>query len=96
MKLKKEGKCHSMEGNIQGVRKVWKRSNISIRKSFTRKCFRQTLYGFEGDITWYHWFDLEALFEDHMKVTFNFLNGTLNFLLHIFIAYLEGFPKHYN
>ncbi|KAG5326559.1 AMPN Aminopeptidase, partial [Acromyrmex heyeri] len=26
----------------------------------------------------------------------NFLNGTPYFLLHIFIAYLESFPKHYN
>jgi len=25
----------------------------------TKKCFRQKfIYGLEGDITWYHWFDL--------------------------------------
>jgi len=39
---------------ILGVKKVWTRSNISIRKSFTRKCFRQKLYGFKGDIRWCH------------------------------------------
>jgi len=31
-----------------------------------------------------------------MKVTFNFFNETLYFLLCILIAYLESFPKHYN
>jgi len=29
------------------------------------------------------------------KVNFIFLNGTPYILLHIFIAYLESFPKHY-
>jgi len=71
-------------------------SNISIRKSFIRKCFKQKLYGFEGNITWYYWFDLEELFEGHVKVTFNFLNRIPYILLHILVAHLESFPKHYN
>ncbi|EZA62079.1 hypothetical protein X777_06195 [Ooceraea biroi] len=56
----------------------------------------QKLYGFEGDIRWYHWFDLEELLDGHMKVIFNFLNRTYYFSLHILVAYLESFPKHYN
>ncbi|EFN68075.1 hypothetical protein EAG_01288 [Camponotus floridanus] len=39
----------------------------------SKRCFRQKLYDFEGDIRWYHRFDLKELFEGHIKVTFNFL-----------------------
>jgi len=63
---------------------------------FRKKYFKQKLYGLKGAIRWYHWFDLEKLFEVHVKVTFNFLNGTTYFLLNILVAYLESFPKHYN
>jgi len=80
---------------ILGVKKVWTRSNISIRKSFTRKCFRQKLYSFEGNITWYHWFDLEKSPEGHVKVNSNFLNGTPYILLHILVACLKSFPLLY-
>jgi len=31
-----------------------------------------------------------------VKVTLNFLNGTPNFSVHILVAYLENFLKHYN
>jgi len=61
-----------------------------------KKCFGQKLYGFEGAIRWYHWFDLEQSFEGHIKVTLNFLNGTYYLSLHILVAYLQSFPKHYN
>ncbi|EZA61477.1 hypothetical protein X777_07810 [Ooceraea biroi] len=40
---------------------------ISEIGHFGEKCFRQKLYGFEGDIRWYHWFDLEELLDGHMK-----------------------------
>jgi len=63
---------------------------------FRKKCFRQKLYGLKGAIRWCHWFDLGELFEGHMKFTFNFLNRTYYLSLHILVAYLEGFPKHYN
>jgi len=66
---------------------------------FRWKCFKQKLvlwYGFKGAIKWCHWFYLEKSFEDHVKVTFNFLNRTPNFLLLILVAYLERFPEHYN
>jgi len=43
-----------------------------------------------------HQFDLEESAESHVKVTSNFLNGTPYMLLHILVAHLESFPKHYN
>jgi len=70
--------------------------NISLIFDFREKWFRHVLYGFEGAIRWYYWFDLKELFEGHMKITFNFLNGTYYLSLHILVAYLESFPKHYN
>ena len=70
--------------------------NNSKTKSEREKCFRQNLFGFEGAIRWYHWFDLEELFEGHMKVPSIFLNGIPYFLLHILVADLESFLKHYN
>jgi len=54
---------------IQGLSKVWKPLNISQTVHFRKKCFRQKLFGFEGAIRRYHWFDLEESFEGH----FNFL-----------------------
>jgi len=36
------------------------------------------------------------LLEGHVNVTFNFLNRTSYFLLHILVDHLESFPKHYN
>jgi len=61
-----------------------------------KKCFGQKLYGFERAIRWYHLFDLEESFENHMKVTSIFLNGTPYIFLHVLVAYLDSFPKHYN
>jgi len=65
------------------------------RKIFQIKVvwFRRDL---RRDIRWYHWFDLEELFESHMKVTSMFLNGIPYFSLHILVADLESFPKHCN
>jgi len=54
------------------------------------------LYGLKGDIRWYYWFDLGWRCQGQGKVTLNFLNGTPYFLLHILVAHLESFPKHYN
>src|SRR5258705_12110691 len=34
---------------------------ISEIEHCREKRFRQKLYGFEGDIRWYHWFDLEDI-----------------------------------
>ncbi|EFN62737.1 hypothetical protein EAG_01434 [Camponotus floridanus] len=34
--------------------------------------------------------------EGHVKVSSNFLNGTPYMLLHILVAHLKSFPKHYN
>jgi len=82
--------------DIQGVIKVPEQLNISQTVHFRKKCFRQKLFGFEGAIRWYHWFDLEESFEGHVKVTSIFLNGTPYIFLHTFVAYLESFPKHYN
>jgi len=70
--------------------------NISLIFDFREKWFRHVLYGFERAIRWYHWFDLEESFEGHVKVTSIFLNGTPYIFLHILVAYLESFPKHYN
>jgi len=41
-------------------------------------------------------FDIKGHFQGHLKVNFRFLNGTPYFLLHILVAYLDSFPKHYN
>src|SRR5258705_11528807 len=49
---------------------------ISEIEHCREKRYRQKLYGFEGDIRWYYWFDLEELLDGHMKVIFNFLNRT--------------------
>jgi len=38
---------------------------------------------------------IDLILDSPLKVTFNFLNGTLYFSLHI-MAHLESFPKHYN
>jgi len=51
-----------------------------------------TFNEFNGDLG----FDLGPFLQGHFKVNLIFLNGTLYILLHIFIAYLESFPKHYN
>jgi len=80
----------------QGLSKVWKPLNISQTVHSRKKCFRQKLFGFEGAIRWYHWFDLEESFEGHVKVTSIFLNGTPYIFLQILVAYLDSFPKHYN
>jgi hypothetical protein len=40
------------------------------------------------------YFDLTL--DSPLKATFNFLNGTPYFSLHILTAHLESFPKHYN
>src|SRR5258705_13993025 len=63
---------------------------ISEIEHCREKCFRQKLYGFEGDIRWYHWFDLEELLDGHMKVIFNFLNRTYYFSLHILLFFSSG------
>jgi len=65
---------------------------FSKTKHFREKRFRQKLFGFEGAIRWYHWFDLEESFEGHL----NFFKWHPYFLLHILVADLESFPKHYN
>jgi len=54
------------------------------------------MYGFEGTIRWYHWFDLEESFEGQVKVNSIFLNGTPYIFLQILVTYLDSFPKHYN
>src|SRR5258705_6697233 len=63
---------------------------ISEIEHCREKRFRQKLYGFEGDIRWYHWFDLEELLYGHMKVIFNFLNRTYYFSLHILLFFSSG------
>jgi len=70
--------------------------NISQTVHFRKKCFRQKLFGFEGAIRRYHWFDLEESFEGHVKITSIFLNGIPYIFLQILVAYLDSFPKHYN
>ncbi|EFN60776.1 hypothetical protein EAG_02247 [Camponotus floridanus] len=62
----------------------------------TKKLFRQKLYGFKGDILWCHQFNLEEQPEGHVKVSSNFINGIPYMLLHILVAHLKSFPKHYN
>src|SRR5258705_12331476 len=70
---------------------------ISEIEHCREKRFRQKLYGFEGDIRWYHWFDLEELLDGHMKVIFNFLNRTYYFSLHILLFSHQGlFPYFLN
>jgi len=81
---------------IQGVLDHPYTPFLSKTKHFREKRFRQKLYGFEGAIRWYHWFDLEESFEGHVKVTSIFLNGTPYIFLHILVAYLDSFPKDYN
>jgi len=84
------------KSNIQGVLDHPYTPFLSKIKHFREKRFRQKLYGFEGAIRWYHWFDLEVSFEGHVKVTSIFLNGTPYIFLQILVAYLDNFPKHYN
>jgi len=81
---------------IQGVLDHPYTPFLSKTKHFREKRFRQKLYGFEGAIRWYHWFDIEESFEGHVKVTSIFLNGTPYIFLHILVVYLDSFPKHYN
>jgi len=81
---------------IQGVLDHPYTPFLSKTKHFREKRSRQKLYGFEGVIRWYHWFYLKESFECHVKVTSIFLNGTPYIFLHILVAYLESFPKHYN
>jgi len=81
---------------IQGVLDHPYTPFLSKTKHFREKRFRQKFYGFEGNIRWFHWFDLEESFEGHVKVTSIFLNGTHYIFLHILVAHLESFPKHYN
>jgi len=57
----------SRNSSIQGLSKVWKPLNISQTVHFGKKCFRQKLFGFEGAIRRYHWFDLEESFEGHFN-----------------------------
>jgi len=71
-----------MQMHVYRVADLSEDIEISQKQPSKQKCFRQKLYGFKGDIRWYHWFDLEELFEGHMKVTFNFLNGTYYLSLH--------------
>jgi len=68
---------------IQGVIKVPEQLNISQTVHLKKKCFRQKLFGFEGDIRWYHWFDLEESFEGHVKVTNFFKWNTLYIFAHL-------------
>src|SRR5580765_5319599 len=86
----------SHERCIQGVPDHAYTPFLSKTKHFRKKRFRQKLYGFEGAIRGYHWFDLKESPEGHVMVTSNFLNGTPHILLHILVACLESFPKHYN
>jgi len=81
---------------IQGVLFNLRHRSNSKPWRFRWECFKQKFYGFKGAIRWCHWFYLEKSFEGHVKVTTNFLNGTPYILLHILIACLESFPKHYN
>ena len=70
--------------------------NFFVPKTDTEKWFRQKFYGFEGAIRWYHWFDTDESFEGYVMITSIFLNCNPYFLLHILVAYLERFSKHYN
>jgi len=54
---------------IQGGPHFNPSSRISRNPSPGEKNFRQKLFGFEGAIRWYHWFDLEESFEGYVKVT---------------------------
>jgi len=68
---------------------------ISESMRRTKNIFRQKFCEFEGDIR-YYWFDLEWRCQDQSKATFNFFNETSHFSLHILVAYLKSFSKHYN
>jgi len=68
--------------------------SIISRIDFIEKFFEQKLYGLKGD-TWWKC-GLEWSCQNQIKVIIVFLNENLYFLLHILIAYLESFPKHYN
>jgi len=41
-------------------------------------------------------FDLKVEFRDHLKINIKIFNRNLYFSLHVLVAYLESFPKHYN
>jgi len=81
--------------HIQGILFNLRHRSNSKPRRFRWECFKQK-YGFKRAIRWCHWFYLEKSFEGHVNVTSNFLNGTPYILLHILIACLESFPKHYN
>jgi len=56
---------------------------------------------FQIKVIWFRetydaWFNFEKLFESHVKIIINFLNEISYISLHILIAYLESFLKHYN
>jgi len=54
------------------------------------------LYGFEGEPKWRTFQLLVLTGSGLLQPEVVFLNGTPYILLHIFIVYLESFPKHYN
>lgn len=63
----------------------------------TKKCFTQKhiFYSIEGDILYFYLFDLAMILKCSVKVTFKFLNGYFYFLLHILVADIQTFSKHY-
>jgi len=52
--------------------------------------------GNQNGVPFNFWFWPEVGYFNRKWFFYGFLNGTPYILLHIFIAYLESFPKHYN
>jgi len=62
---------------------------------FIEKFFERKLHDLKGNTWWKCGLDLTWSDQNQIKVIVSF-NGNPYFLLHILIAYLESFPKHYN
>jgi len=69
--------------------------SISRIDDFIEKFFKRKLHGLKGDTRWKCGLDFKWSCKNQVKVINIFLNGNPYFLLHILVAYLESFPKHY-
>jgi len=69
---------------------------ISRIDDFIEKFFERKLHDLKRNTRWKCGIDLEWSFQNQVKFIIVFLNGNSYFLLHILVAYLESFPKHYN
>jgi len=73
---------------------IW--SIISRIDNFIEKFFERKLHGLKRDTLWKCGLDLEWPCQNQVNIINVFLNGNPYFLLHIVVAYLKSFPKHYN